>query len=293
MTQGYAQNLTRVSPSVTSEPLWVADPKSDPNSVPTINPTKGTPPPHPWTTWAIMQWTDTKSGARAPGISGPVLFDVVNPSINWNTLNITQATTTAAADAGGVQNGKASPPTATGTNASGPIMTGTFSFTKAVGASVTGTGLSAAPTDAGLHTVVADSISSGPTYGHFAKPTERATALDQNGQIGQSATVVINAMPAPNEANGLVVGNNPDTFAASRTNVATATQDGVFKGALGTAGLPITFREGGLSFVDEGSDLNEPLHSAQSVVADDVKAVLNREAVYWAGLTAAVEILIA
>src|SRR5262249_20354000 len=72
--------------------------------------------------------------------------------------------TVTASDAGGTYNGNSFPASATATGTGGAAVSGTFAYTYYVGASVSGTGSSTAPTNAGTYTVVASFTSGDPNY---------------------------------------------------------------------------------------------------------------------------------
>jgi GH25 family lysozyme M1 (1,4-beta-N-acetylmuramidase) len=77
MNQDYAQNLSGISPSLTSYPLWIAAPNDDPNWRPRIG---------PWSTWKIMQWSWTGSVSGMP--SNVVNLDVLSPDTSLTSLEI-------------------------------------------------------------------------------------------------------------------------------------------------------------------------------------------------------------
>ena len=80
-------------------------------------------------------------------------------------VTVTQATpTVTVADAGGTYDGNPFPASAAATGAGGSSVSGTFSFTYYVGSTVSGTGTSAAPVNAGTYTAVSFFTSADPNY---------------------------------------------------------------------------------------------------------------------------------
>ncbi len=93
--------------------------------------------------------------------------DYSNTSSAPVTFTIATATpTVVAVDNGGTYNGNPFAATATATGAGGATVSGNSTFTYYLGSTVSGTGSSTAPTNAGTYTMVASFTSTNPNYGH-------------------------------------------------------------------------------------------------------------------------------
>lgn len=132
--------------------------------------------------------------------------------------------------------------------------------------------------------------------------TISVTATDEFGHASQAATANISVVPValetdPFNANetalfvGGTVGNDTINFAPASSNGIAVTRDGVAEGVFNTSGPFIVFGQGGHDVVQVGAGLSNPSYLLESPTADEVEADLDNEALQWAGLTAAMEIL--
>jgi hypothetical protein len=69
------------------------------------------------------------------------------------------------------------------------------------------------------------------------------------------------------------------------------TINGTNEGVYTTAGPVIVFMQGAMDTVTEGSGLSNVLDVATNPTADNIESDLDNEALQWAGLSAAMEIL--
>jgi RHS repeat-associated protein len=131
--------------------------------------------------------------------------------------------------------------------------------------------------------------------------TVSVTATDEYGHTSKVATVTIKVVPVAVETDpfnasqtalfvGGTAGNDTVSFAASGKNIA-VTLNGVSEGTYSTSGPLIVMGQGGKDTVNEASGLKNPQYLLESPTADNVEADLDNEAIHWAGLTAAMEIL--
>jgi RHS repeat-associated protein len=131
--------------------------------------------------------------------------------------------------------------------------------------------------------------------------TVSVTATDEYGHTSTTATVTIKVVPVAVETDpfntsqtalfvGGTTGNDTVSFAASGKNIA-VTLNGVSEGVYSTSGPLIVFGQGGKDVVHEGSGLKNSVDLLESPTADNVETDLDNEALQWAGLTAAMEIL--
>jgi len=89
---------------------------------------------------------------------------------------------------------------------------------------------------------------------------------------------------------GVPSGNETIDFNLSCKNIA-VTVNGASEGTFSTSGPLIVFGQGSTDIVNEGSGLTNSISLLQSPTVDNLETDLDNEAIQWAGLTAAVEIL--
>jgi hypothetical protein len=132
--------------------------------------------------------------------------------------------------------------------------------------------------------------------------TISVTATDEFGHGSQAATANISVVTVtvgtnPFDANetalfiGGTSGNDTVQLAASGSNGIAVTLNGVSNGTFATSGPLIVFGQGGRDVVDESSSLKNQSYLLKSPSADNIETDLDDEAIQWAGLTAAMEIL--
>ena len=132
--------------------------------------------------------------------------------------------------------------------------------------------------------------------------TISVTATDEFGHASKAATANISVVPVavetdPFNANetalfvGGTVRNDTVSFAPTSSNGIAVTRDGVSEGVFNTSGPFIVFGQGGNDVVQVGAGLSNQSYLLESPTADNVEADLDNEALQWAGLTAAMEIL--
>jgi hypothetical protein len=85
-------------------------------------------------------------------------------------------------------------------------------------------------------------------------------------------------------------GNDTVKFAASGRSGIAVTLNGVSEGTYITSGPLIVFGQGGTDTVSE-SGVSKPYYLIESLSTENVETDLDDEAIQWAGLSAAVEIL--
>jgi PKD domain len=134
--------------------------------------------------------------------------------------------------------------------------------------------------------------------------TVSVTTTDKSGYPSLPATVTIKVVAVAVETDpfnskltalfvGGTSGNDTVKFAASGKSGIAVTLNGVSEGTYATSGPLIVFGQGGNDTIDEGSGLKNPVDLLQSPTANNLETDLDDEALQWAGLSAAVEILIA
>jgi hypothetical protein len=101
--------------------------------------------------------------------------------------------------------------------------------------------------------------------------------------------VPFNSKPAALFVGG-TSGNDTVKFAASGKTGIAVTLNGVSEGTYTTSGPLIVFGQGGSDTLSE-SGLSDPDYLIESLSTDNVESDLDDEALQWAGLSAAVEIL--
>jgi hypothetical protein len=131
--------------------------------------------------------------------------------------------------------------------------------------------------------------------------TVSVTATDEYGHTSTVATVTIKVVPVAVEIDpfntsqtalfvGGTTGNDTVSFAASGKNIA-VTLNGVSEGVYSASGPLIVMGQGGKDVVHDGSGLKNTVYLLESTTADNIETDLDNEALQWAGLTAAMEIL--
>jgi len=131
--------------------------------------------------------------------------------------------------------------------------------------------------------------------------TVSVTATDEYGHVSTAATTTIHVVAAAIEINpfnpsqtALFVGGTPNkdtvTFTASGSGIA-VTLNKVNEGTFVTSGPLIVFGQGGADVVNVGAGITNPSYLLETPNADNVETDLDNDAIQWAGLSAAVEIL--
>ncbi len=132
--------------------------------------------------------------------------------------------------------------------------------------------------------------------------TVSVTATDEYGHASTVATVVINVVPVAVEIDafsstktalyvGGTSGNDTVNFALSGSSNIAVTLNGVSEGVYSTSGPLIIFGQGGKDTDKEGTGLKNTVYLLASPTADSAESDLDNEAIQWAGLSAAVQIL--
>ena len=130
--------------------------------------------------------------------------------------------------------------------------------------------------------------------------TVTVTATDEYGHASTAATapikvvsVAVETDPFNSSQTALFVGTSGTEtigFTPSGKSGISVTLGGTNEGVFTTSGPLVVFGQGGKDTVRE-SGLKNPLYVLQSPTADNVESDLDQEAIKWAGLKAAVEIL--
>ncbi len=139
------------------------------------------------------------------------------------------------------------------------------------------------------------------TYTETGTYVVQVTATDEYGNVSVVATETIKVVPVAVEADpfhpgetalfvGGTSGNDTVSFAASGRNIA-VTLNGVSEGTFSANGSLIVFGQGGTDVVHEGSGLRNPTYLLESLTTDNIETDLDNEALQWAGLKSALEIL--
>ena len=162
-----------------------------------------TAPTNAGTYTVVASFTSTNSN-YGNGQSAPVTFTV---SVATPTV--------VAIDAGGTYNGNLFPATATAKGIGGATVNGSFAFRYYVGTSVSGSGSSTAPTNAGTYTVVASFTSTNSNYGNAQSAPVTFTV--------SAATPTVVASDAGGTYNG-----NPFAATATVKGIGGATVNGSF-----------------------------------------------------------------
>jgi PKD repeat protein len=131
--------------------------------------------------------------------------------------------------------------------------------------------------------------------------TVTVTATDEYGHVSKAATVAIKVVAVAVETNPFnknqtalfvgAAGSSTVSFAESGKSGIAVTINGTNEGVFTTTGPLIVFTQGAPDTVTEGSGLSNVLDVATTPTADNIESALDNEAIQWAGLTAAVEIL--
>ncbi len=132
--------------------------------------------------------------------------------------------------------------------------------------------------------------------------TVTVTAVDEFGNASSPVSVAIKVLlvtlePFPLNTNktalfvGGTTGNDTVVFAAAAKGGIAVTLDGVNEGVYTTTGPLIVFSGGGKDTVKESLTLKNTVALLESPTADNFETDLDKEAIQWAGLTAAVTIM--
>jgi large repetitive protein len=131
--------------------------------------------------------------------------------------------------------------------------------------------------------------------------TVSVTATDEYGHTSAKATATIKVVsvaietdPLNKNETALFVGTSGTEtvgLAASGTSGIAVTVNGASEGTYSTSGPIFVFGQGGKDTVKEGAGLKNPVYLLESPTADNVETDLDNEALQWAGLAAALDIL--
>jgi hypothetical protein len=127
-------------------------------------------------------------------------------------------------------------------------------------------------------------------------------ATDEFGHSSAPASVTIKVLlvtlePFPLKKNetalfvGGTSGNDTVLFSAAGPGAITVTLDGVNQGVYSTTGPLIVFGQGGKDVVKESPGLKNTVDPLESPAADNLEADLDDQAIQWAGVSAAVNVL--
>jgi hypothetical protein len=127
------------------------------------------------------------------------------------------------------------------------------------------------------------------------------TATDEFGNTSTSATQTIAVVPVAVEADpfhpgetalfvGGTSGNDTVNFTSSGKSIG-VTLNGASEGTFTANGSLIVFGQGGKDVIHKDSKLTNPSYLLESLTANNIQTDLVNEALQWAGLTAAMEIL--
>jgi VCBS repeat-containing protein len=139
-------------------------------------------------------------------------------------------------------------------------------------------------------------------YAQTGEFTVSVAVTDEFGHTSSAASAVIRVVPVAVETSpfgngqtalfvGGTSGNDTVDFTASGKSGIAVTLNGVSEGVYSPTGPLIVFGQGGKDVVDEGSGVKNSVYLLESPTAENVETDLDNEALQWAGLTAAVEIL--
>ena len=139
-------------------------------------------------------------------------------------------------------------------------------------------------------------------FTHAGTFTVTVTAVDEFGHASSPVSVAIRVLfvtlePFPLNKNltalfvGGTTGNDTVLFAAAPKGGIAVTLDGVNEGVYTTTGPLVVFGGGGKDTVKESPALKNAVALLESPTADNFEADLDKEAIQWAGLSAAVNIL--
>ena len=131
--------------------------------------------------------------------------------------------------------------------------------------------------------------------------TVQVTATDEYGYTSVPATETIKVVPVAVETDpfnskltalfvGGTSGNDSVKFAASGKSGIAVTLNGVSEGTYSTSGPLVVFGQGGSDTVSESGVTNSN-YLIESLSTDNIETDLDDEALQWAGLSAAIEIL--
>jgi hypothetical protein len=136
---------------------------------------------------------------------------------------------------------------------------------------------------------------------YISTGTFTVTATDEYGHVSKAATVAIKVSPLPWKPIRSIrikprclsggAGSSTVSFAESGKSGIAVTINGTDEGVFTTTGPLIVFTQGAPDTITEGSGLSNVLDVATTPTADNIESDLDNEAIQWAGLTAAVEIL--
>jgi len=139
-------------------------------------------------------------------------------------------------------------------------------------------------------------------YTHIGTFTISVTATDEYGHTSTATITVINVVAAAVEIDpfsasktalyvGGTSGNDTVNFAVSGQSSIAVTLNGVSEGVYSTSGPLIIFGQGGKDTDKKGAGLTNTVDLLESPNADSAETDLDKEAIQWAGLSAAVKIL--
>jgi len=126
------------------------------------------------------------------------------------------------------------------------------------------------------------------------------TATDANGNTSAVATQSINVVQVAVEKDpfnpsltalfvGGTSGNDSVNFSQGKNSIA-VTLNGVSEGVFSTSGPLIVFGQGGIDTIGEAG-VTSPTYLIESLNTDNIEADLDQQALQWAGISAAIEIL--
>jgi PKD repeat protein len=142
------------------------------------------------------------------------------------------------------------------------------------------------------------------TYATTGTFVVQVTATDEFGNKSVGASQTIKVVPVALEIDpfntsktalfvGGTSGNDSVNFAPSGKAGIAVTLNGVSAGVFNANGSLIVFGQGGNDVVTESPTLHNPAYLIENLNDDNVDDLLAKEAIHWAGLNAAMEILAA
>jgi hypothetical protein len=132
--------------------------------------------------------------------------------------------------------------------------------------------------------------------------TVTVIATDEYGRVSASSSVTINIVEAAVETNpfntkqtalfvGGTSGNDTIQLASAGTGIVAVTVNGMSAGSFSTTGPVIVMGQGGTDTVNKGTAVKNAVDLLESPTSNNLETDLDKEAIQWAGLTAAVEVL--
>jgi PKD repeat protein len=197
------------------------------------------------------------TSSNASYVTGPTDSSPVTFTIGLATPTVT------ATDAGGPANGSSYPASATATGAGGATVGGSFTFTYYVGSSVSGSGSSTAPTNAGTYTAVAAFTSASSNY--VTGPTDSAPVTFTIA-AATGPTITTPATASVNENASLI-------FSTTNGNAISVTDS---KAGSGTEQLTVSATHGTLTLAStKGVSLTSASNGSTSVTLKGTLTNLN------------------